>query len=236
MKLIKSILLSTVLATALTACSDEETYTADVMAVNLIEDEIDVIWQYEDEREEWSLTDDKGLLFGEASSEKLLVQDETDRDVFGFYAIDGNTKEVEIDQTYYRFDEHADYLVYTYGLLGNDGRDQKARIGAVKVIDEGLNEDKYSIIVFHTYVSDMGDVDIFIGEKKIGEAIEYGEATKFWDLSPDENVITVKKADRPKTIAQFTISPEAGDAHVAFVVNTPANDENILAYKVNIEK
>ncbi|KID58798.1 hypothetical protein JF50_02775 [Pseudoalteromonas luteoviolacea] len=234
MKLITGLVLS-VAVTALAGCNNDDTYTADVSAINLVNSEMDVYWEFEKGHEEVSLSDENGLLFGAKSAEKLLVQDDSDGNVFTFYAVEGNSKEVAISSTRFRFSEHGDYVVYSYGRLDNDSA-QAAQLDAVKIDDAEVAQSKYRVIVIHTYVADMGKVDVYMGDEKLAENLEYGDATQFMDLSVDLNELIVVKAgqgantDTP--IAKVTLSPEAGDIHLAYITTTSENEGNIKSFKV----
>ncbi|MCF2859988.1 DUF4397 domain-containing protein [Pseudoalteromonas sp. SMS1] len=234
MNLIKGLVFS-VMVGALAGCSDDN-YTADVSAINLVNNEVDVYWQFEKGSEEMSLTDKDGLLFGEKSAEKLLIQDDSDGNVFTFYGVKGNSLETAIASTRFRFSEHADYVVYSFGRLDNDSA-QAAQLGAVKINDDAMASSKYRVIVFHTYVADMGKVDVYMGDQRIAENLEYGEATSYLDLPVDQNELIVVKAgqgantDNP--IAKVTLSPQTGDIQLAYITSTSQNEGNIKSYKVN---
>ncbi|MBQ4835612.1 hypothetical protein [Pseudoalteromonas luteoviolacea] len=238
MKLINSLVLS-IAVSVLAGCSNDDTYTADVSAINLVNSEIDVYWQFDKERDEMSLSNGNGMLFGDKSAEKLLIQDNTDGDVFSFYAVKGNSKETAIESTRFRFSKHGDYVVYSYGRLDNDSA-QAAQLDAVKIYDGEIATSKYRVIVVHTYVADMGKVDVYMGDQKLVEDLEYGEATEFVDLSIDLNELIVVKAGQGANtatpIAKIRLSPQAGDIHLAYITTTSENEGNIKSFNVTPAK
>ncbi|MBQ4810129.1 hypothetical protein A7985_06580 [Pseudoalteromonas luteoviolacea] len=235
MNLVKGLVL-TVMVGVMAGCNNDDTYTADVSAINLVNGEVDVYWQFEKGHEEMSLTDKSGLLFGEKSDEKMLVQDDSDGNVFAFYGVKGNSLETAIESTRFRFSEHADYVVYTFGRLDNDSA-QAAQLGAVKINDDEIASSKYRVIIFHTYVADMGKIDVYVGDEKVAENLEYGDTTNYLDLPIERNELIVVKAGQgantQNPIAKATLSPQAGDIQLAYITSTSENEGNIKSYKVN---
>jgi len=214
----------------LTGCTSDETYESDVTAINLVNNELNIIWFDKNNDEEVSLSPDSALEYGQATLEQTLYQDESYSN-YSFKATDGNTLEDVIEQTSFKLSHDEEYIVYAY--LDHDEESQlEPTLGAVFIKDEDIADNQYRVIIMHTFSSDTGPLNVYIGDKLVAEDLEYGDGSEYINLNIDNTQLKITKADSITPILEYTIEPVEDEFHTIFIAPETTGQYNPAAFVV----
>jgi len=214
----------------LTGCTSDETYESDVTAINLVNNELNIIWFDKNNDEEVSLSPDSALEYGQATIEQTLDQDET-YSSYSFKATDGNTLEDVIEKTSFSLSDDEEYIVFAY-LDQNEDSQLEPTLGAVFVKDEDIADNQYRVIIMHTFSSNTGLLDVYIGDKLVAEDLEYGDGSDYINLNIDNTQLKITKADSMSTILEHTIEPVENEFHTIFIAAETTDNYNAAAFVV----
>ncbi|MBE0365586.1 hypothetical protein PULV_b0192 [Pseudoalteromonas ulvae UL12] len=205
--------------TLLTGC-EEQTYQANVRAVNLANDELTVRWHDDNRSAKVALTKDgNALLYGHASDGFTFTNQAAQGNVFTF---DSQTYLAEpvVAPTSFAFTDTESYLIFTYGDPDSLG-EQKAEMGAIYLYQEDISDEKYRFNVLHTYFPMMADVDVYLNGVLIEEDLSYGDGAGFFTVSIDKTQLVVVKANypvnSPNPLLSKTLEPDSGKLQVVFI-------------------
>jgi len=209
----------------LTGCNSDETYESDITAINLVNNELNIIWYDKNNDEEISLSPDSALEYGQATIEQTLDQDET-YSTYSFKATDGNTLENVIEKTSFSLSDDEEYIIFAY-LDQNENSQLEPTLGAVFVKDEDIADNQYRAIIMHTFSSNTGLLDVYIGDDLVAEDLEYGDGSEYINLNIDNTQLTITKAGSIAPILEYTIEPVLNEFHTIFI--TPETTDNYNA-------
>ncbi|MBU2967812.1 DUF4397 domain-containing protein [Pseudoalteromonas sp. C2R02] len=214
----------------LTGCTSDETYESDVTAINLVNNELNIIWFDKNNDEEMSLSPDSALEYGQATIEQTLYQDES-YSSYSFKATDGNTLEDVIEKTSFSLSHDEEYVVFAY-LDQNEDSQLEPTLGAVFVKDEDIADNQYRVIIMHTFSSNTGLIDVYIGDKLVAEDLEYGDGSEYINLNIDNTQLKITKADSIAPILEYTIEPVEDEFHTIFIAPETTDNYNAAAFVV----
>ncbi|SFD39739.1 hypothetical protein [Pseudoalteromonas denitrificans] len=215
----------------LTGCDNDETYNIDITAINLVNNELNVVWFDKNNDQEILLSPDSSLEYGQVTNEQTLYQDENHGSAYSFKATDGNSLENIIEKTNFAFTHDENYVLFAYGKENNTS-EQKAALGAVFLDNEGIAQNQYRVILLHTFPSEMGMLDIYIENKLVAEDISYSKGTNHINSNIDNVHLKVTKADSIEPILEYTIEPTSGKFHAIFIAPKATDDNNAAAFIV----
>jgi len=221
----------------LTGCTSDETYESDVTAINLVNNELNIIWFDKNNDEEVSLSPDSALEYGQSTVEQTLYQDES-YSTYSFEATDGQiADETIIKKTSFSLSHDEEYIVYAY-LGHNEESQREPKLGAVFVKDEDIADNQYRVIIMHTFSSYTDPINVYIGDDIVAKGLEHVDNedgfnfSGYIDLNIDNTQLIVTKADSLTPILEYTIEPVAGEFHTIFIAPETTDNYNAAAFVI----
>lgn len=224
---------------SLSACNDDEIYTAKTSAVNLIAPDVDFIYHNSDSSN--SLTELQGLGYAKSSPWNLLTQDDKDKTVYRFSAVDANSQETLIAQTALEFGSYEEVLLFAYGKLSG-AEQQAAEIKGLALSFDDIAAEKFALYVVHAYPAELGELDVEITNYQdpvtlAEDGLEYGNATTRYTFNHDYNLVTVSQHKGNNTaLIKKTLNFKPNAVNVVFITSTSHNSNQIELFNFSYEQ